>query len=293
MAAWFGGTAEGNPDVAIWAAHKKNGKWGQQLELVREPGVPAYNPVLFFTRDNVLWMYYKFGPSPERWTGGRIASKDGGATWSSREHLPAGLYGPIRNKPLVLEDGTIISGTSVESYGAWACWVERSTDGGKSWTKHGPITVEGTPAAFAGPRSYGIIQPAIVKLPNGKLRMYVRATPQIGRICYSDSTDGGRTWSTARPTSLLNPNSGIDAVTLKDGRILLVYNDTPKGRSPLNVAVSKDGETWNKFLALETEPGEYSYPAVIQASNGTVHITYTWKRQKIRHVELPLDEIPK
>lgn len=97
----------------------------------------------------------------------------------------------------------------------------------------------------------------------------------------------------ARPTALPNPNSGIDAVALRDGRILLVYNHTERGRSPLNVAVSKDGETWNNFLALESEPGEFSYPAVIQASDGNAHITYTWKRTRIKHVEIPLAEIPR
>jgi predicted neuraminidase len=83
---------------------------------------------------------------------------------------------------------------------------------------------------------------------------------------------------------LPNPNSGTDAVTLRDGRHLLVYNHTAKGRSPLNVAVSTDGDTWQAALVLENEPGEYSYPAVIQTADGLVHAVYTWKRQRIKHV---------
>ncbi len=284
LAAWFGGSGEGRPDVAIWAARRSSGKWSQPFELAREPNIAAYNPVLFFTRDGTLWLYYKFGPSPSQWTGARRFSRDRGQTWSPVEHLPAGLYGPIKNKPLVLGDGTIISGISVESYRAWSCWVERSTGNSVNWTRHGPIVVPGEP--------YGIIQPTIVPLPGGKLRMFVRATERIGRICYSDSTDGGLTWSPARPTSLPNPNSGIDAVSLADGRIVLVYNHTAKGRTPLNVAVSRDGENWNTFLALETEPGEYSYPAVIQAADRTVHVTYTWNRKKIKHAEIPPESIP-
>lgn len=284
LAAWFGGSGEGKPDVAIWAARKSNGKWSQPFELAREPNIAAYNPVLFFARDGVLWLYYKFGPSPSEWTAARRFSRDRGRTWSPVEHLPAGLYGPIKNKPLVLGDGTVVSGTSVESYQAWSCWVERSTDNGVSWTRHGPIVVPGEP--------YGIIQPTIVPLPGGKLRMFVRATQRIGRICYADSTDGGLTWSPARPTSIPNPNSGIDATQLADGRIVLIYNHTVKGRTPLNAAVSRDGETWNAFLALETEPGEYSYPAVIQAADRTVHVTYTWNRKKIKHAVIPLESIP-
>lgn len=284
LAAWFGGSAEGRPDVAIWGARRSRGNWSEPFELAREADIATYNPVLFFSRDGTLWLYYKFGPSPSSWTGARRSSRDCGKTWSEIEHLPAGLYGPIKNKPLVLADGTILSGTSVESYHAWACWVERSTDNARTWTRHGPIVVPGEP--------HGIIQPALVPLPGGKLRMFVRATQRIGRICYADSSDGGLTWSDARRTSLPNPNSGIDAVALADGRILLVYNRSEIGRTPLNVAVSRDGDAWNTFLALETDPGEYSYPAVIQAAGGSVHVTYTWNRKRIKHVEIPLSEIP-
>ncbi|HBY60912.1 MAG TPA: neuraminidase (sialidase), partial [Solibacterales bacterium] len=106
-AAWFGGSDEGEKDVAIWGARRKDGKWSAPVELVREANIPTWNPVLFFTRDKTLWLYYKFGPSPQTWTGGRLSSKDGGKTWSAREHLPAGVLGPIRNKPLLLDDGTI------------------------------------------------------------------------------------------------------------------------------------------------------------------------------------------
>jgi predicted neuraminidase len=87
-----------------------------------------------------------------------------------------------------------------------------------------------------------------------------------------------------KASSLPNPNSGIDGVTLSDGRHLLVYNHTKGGRTPLNIAVSKDGKNWRPAVTLETEPGEYSYPAVIQAADGKVHVTYTWKRRRVRHV---------
>ena len=69
-----------------------------------------------------------------------------------------------------------------------------------------------------------------------------------------------------------------------DGRALVVYNHTSRGRSPLNMAVSSDGKTWKAALVLEDQPGEYSYPAVIQTADGLVHVTYTWKRQRIKHV---------
>jgi predicted neuraminidase len=109
----------------------------------------------------------------------------------------------------------------------------------------------------------------------------------VGRVCLAESTDDGRTWSTARATALPHPNAGLDAVKLADGRVLLVYNHTTKGRTPLSVALSTDdGDNWTTRLALEDGPGEYSYPAVIQARDGRVHVTYTWRRERIKHVAL-------
>ncbi len=306
LAAWFGGSAEGNPDVAIWGARRTAAGWSEPRELVREPDIPSYNPVLFYTADRLLWLYYKFGTHPTSWTAGRLWSDDDGQTWSEVEHLPAGLYGPVRTKPLVLADGTIVSGTSVESYRSWACWIERSTDQGATWTKSGPITVPArlgradaaghAPPAVPGSsewsRTDGIIQPSIVWLGGNHLRLYARSTARTGKICIADSSDGGVTWTQARPIDLPNPNSGIDALALRDGRVVLIYNHTDSGRSPLNLAVSRDGEDFRMFRVLEDEPGEYSYPAIIQGREGELHITYTWNRTRIRYRRIPLSEIP-
>ena len=306
MAAWFGGSAEGNRDVSIWGARRNGEAWSALVELVREPGAACYNPVLFYTGDGVLWLYYKFGESPAGWTAGRRFSTDGGCSWSEAEHLPAGLYGPVRAKPLVMADGTIVSGTSVETYRSWAVWIERSTDHGKTWTKAGPITIPkeftrsgfkgDIPAAVPGSQEWehteGIIQPSVVSLGAGRLRLYARSTARTARICVADSADGGVSWTQARPIHLPNPNSGIDAVALADGRVVLVYNHTDVGRSPLNLAVSRDGEQFTMFETLESDPGEYSYPAIIQGANGDLHITYTWNRKSIVYVRFPLRAVP-
>jgi len=105
--------------------------------------------------------------------------------------------------------------------------------------------------------------------------------------------DAGLTWTQARPIDVPNPNSGIDAVALRDGRVVLVYNNTPRGRTPLNLAISRDGEQFRMFKTLEDQPGEYSYPSMIQGSNGDLHITYTWNRKKIRYTRIPLADIPR
>jgi predicted neuraminidase len=289
MSAWFGGTGEGKPDVAIWASRRTAGGWSAPEVLVREPEIATFNPVLFHTKDGKLWLYYKFGPKPDNWSAGRRFSMDEGKTWSPVEHLPAGLLGPIRAKPLVLADGAIVSGTSIESYRTWAAWIDHSTDNGATWKKFGPITVP-PPAEF--PKgTYGLIQPSVVSLGGNHLRLYARATSNIGKIAVADSTDAGITWTQARTIDLPNPNSGIDAVALKDGRVVVIYNHTTRGRSPLNLAVSSDGEHFRMVHTLESEPGEYSYPAMIVGRDGALHITYTWKRKKIRYVRIGADEL--
>jgi predicted neuraminidase len=293
MAAWFGGAGEGRPDVAIWGATRTKDGWSAPRELVREANVPTWNPVLFYTPDGKLWLYYKYGRSPDTWTGGRLSSTDDGKTWSAPEHLPAGLYGPIRAKPLVLDNGTIVSGTSVESYGSWAVWVERSTNAGRTWTKFGPITVPGAPAASRPGASDGIIQPSVIRMGGQRLRLYARATPNIGKVVIADSSDLGVTWTQARTIDVPNPNSGIDAVALADGRVVLVYNHTTSGRTPLNLAIGRDGEKFSMFKALVETPGEYSYPSMIVAKDGSLLITYTWQRKRIKYVRVPAAEIPK
>src|SRR5512146_2578128 len=140
LVAWFGGTAEGDPDVAIYGARQHNGDWNTPRELARAVHVACWNPVLFHDSKGVLWLYYKVGKSPSTWTGMRKSSTDEGVSWSAAEPLPPGILGPIKDKPLLLADGTIVSGSSVES-DKWTAWIERSADGGNTWTKFGPITI--------------------------------------------------------------------------------------------------------------------------------------------------------
>ena len=278
LAAWFGGEREGAKDVAIWMARCSKGKWSEPRVVARDAGVAAWNPVLFRGRDNRIWLFYKLGFSPKSWAGAYETSDDNGRTWTKATRLPAGLLGPIKNKPIRLANGAIVAGTSVERFLDWTSWVERSTDEGKTWTRYGPITIP--------EEAFGLIQPTLVELTPDHLRAFLRS--RQGFIYRADSENGGRTWGPARPTSLPNPNSGIDCVRLDDGRILLVYNDSTRERSPLSVVLSSDGgETWKTFVQLETGPGEFSYPAVIQSFNGDVHITYTWMRKRIKHAVIP------
>jgi predicted neuraminidase len=287
VASWFGGTREGAADVSIWVARQAKGAsagkqgWTRPVEVATGqegsgPRHPCWNPVLFETPDGLLTLFYKVGPSPETWWGMRRTSRDGGQTWSEAQRLPDGILGPIKNKPVRLRDRVIISGSSTETAGEpskWRVHFERSTDGGGTWTIVRPAEGQGTPI--------DAIQPSILVHPMGRLQAVGRTRSR--RVFETWSEDGGQTWSAVTLMALPNPSAGTDAVTLRDGRHLIVYNHTEKGRSPLNVAILRDGKAWEAALVLESEPGEYSYPAVIQGADGIVHVTYTWRRLRIKH----------
>jgi predicted neuraminidase len=283
-AAWFGGTKEGHPDVGIWLARHVDGRWTAPVEVangVQPDGkrFACFNPVLFQTPGAPLMLFYKRGGNPQGWLAFVKTSQDDGATWSEAAQLPDGFIGPVKNKPVLLADGSMLCGSSTESHetpSKWRVHFERTADLGKTWTKIVPAEKP------AGDTPINAIQPSILFHPGGKLQAIGRT--REGRIFETWSGDGGRTWSALSLIALPNPNSGTDAVTLRDSRHLLVYNHTAHGRSPLNVAVSRDGRDWQAALVLENQPGEYSYPAIIQTSDGLAHITYTWKRQRIKHV---------
>jgi predicted neuraminidase len=284
VAAWFGGSGEGHRDVGIWFSRFENGQWtppvevatGKKADGAREP---CWNPVLFQPKAGPLLLFYKVGPSPGRWWGMMMASEDQGRNWGPAQSLPAGILGPIKNKPIELPNGNLLCPSSTEDNG-WRVHFERARDGCKTWQKTEPVN-DG--------KEFGAIQPTILVHPDGKLEALGRT--RQGKIFQIWSRDDGTTWGKMAATPLPNPNSGIDAVTLKDGRHLLVYNHTTKGRSPLNVAVSRDGEEWSAALVLENDSGEFSYPAVIQSRNGLVHITYTWKRVRVRHIVLEPNQL--
>ena len=285
VTAWFGGTREGAADVGIWVSRRVNAAWTPPTEVatgIQPDGTrhPSWNPVLFYAPDRTLTLFYKVGPTPRTWWGMVRTSRDNGRTWTEGRRLQDGILGPIKNKPVRLADGTLLSGSSTESDerpSTWRVHFERSTDAGATWT-----TI--VPPAPAGGDPIHAIQPSILLHPGGKLQAVGRT--RSGRVFETSSGDGGRTWTPLSLISLPNPSAGTDAVTLRDGRHLIVYNHTGQGRSPLNVAISRDGKVWDAAVVLESEPGEYSYPAVIQSSDGRVHITYTWKRLRIKHVEI-------
>ena len=294
VAAWFGGTAERNPDVGIWVSRKGEGGWSAPVEVAngRQPDgtrYPTWNPVLAQPAGSPLVLFYKVGPSPSEWWGMALASDDNGRTWKGPIALPDGILGPIRAKPVVLDDGALLAGSSTENDG-WVVHMERLTRppsgtdaagwlqwlaSAQSWTKTGPLN---------DPNEFGAIQPTILRHSPTRLQILCRTRQKVIATAWSD--DGGKTWGPMRGTTLPNPSAGIDTVKLPDGRFVLVYNPSSSDRHVLAISESRDGIAWSAPMTIEEGPGEYSYPAMVIARDGTVHLTYTWRRGRIRHVEL-------
>ena len=279
VAAWFGGTDEGAKDVQIWGSDSDGKAWSEPRVLGTQPGQPCWNPVLFQLVKGPLVLWYKAGPSPSTWVGYERRSEDGGKTWSKPAVMPAGFWGPVRAKPIQLKDGTLLAGTSVEAgergTKTWTPFADRSTDGGATWWRSSAFNVSGKHAQ---------IQPTVFAADDGRIVALMRSFNPL-KVCRAESKDGGTTFGPAEATELPNPSAGIDAVKLKSGEVILICNPVPIGRSPLCLMRSTDeGKTWEKALDLETEPGEYSYPAMIQAADGQLRITYTWRRTHIKHV---------
>jgi alpha-L-rhamnosidase len=288
VASYFGGTKERNPDVCIWVSRKAKGSTEWTAPKMVADGVfsdtlrkACWNPVLYQIPNGELLLFFKIGKDVGDWTGWLIRSKDGGKTWTKREQLPTGILGPVKNKP-IMNKGRIISPCSMEKSG-WRLYFEYSDDKGKTWKKTADVKTDSGILA---------IQPTILILPDNRLEALCRTrNRQIG-VTYSN--DNGETWSKLQLTDVPNNNSGIDAVTLNDGNYAMVYNDYPiepdkqKGvRTPLSLGLSKDGMHWQKWITLENSPiSQYSYPSIIQSKNGEIHIVYTWRRQRIKYVEI-------
>ena len=283
VAAWFGGKQERDPSVGIWMARYNAGHWTPPREVangLQESGLrlPTWNPVLFQSAAGTLILFYKVGPDPEHWWGMVMTSADAGEHWSRPRRLPPDILGPIKNKPIQLTDGSIVSPSSTER-GGWHIHFERSSDDGKTWSASEDVPSHGIDA----------IQPSLLVRSQGDIEAIGRT--RQGKLFQTQSPDGGRHWSPLRLLDIDNPNAGIDATSLADGRYLLVYNpDRPgpdwwDGRGTLAIALSDDGIRWKRVLTLEDKPGnEYSYPAVIQTRDGRIHILYTWERKRMRHV---------
>lgn len=314
--AFFGGTREGASDVCIYVCRKEKGSDSWSKPALAADGIlsaterkACYNPVLYQQPGGSLYLFYKIGKNVADWKGYLKKSDDAGKTWSEAIRLPDGYLGPIKNK-IVDVDGKSIAPSSTENAG-WKVHFEIAEDGGRKIHMVGPLaadTATMTQNMLVATNNKDdmegggndkhttvqAIQPSILTHKDGRLQILCRT--RNGKIATAWSSDKGETWTPLTLTDLPNNNSGTDAVTLKDGRQVLIYNAvaTPPGakkglRNPLNIAVSNDGIHWKMVMTLENSPvSQYSYPAIIQGKDGRIHVVYTWRRQRIKYMELKL-----
>ncbi len=296
LVVWKGGIGRGKcnvdmkDDVGIWQTRFQEGKWSSPQRISTDEERNCWNPVLCKLPSQELLLFYRVGPDPRRFLGVLKRSLDGGKSWSPPTILPAGILGPIKNKPVLGSRGKLICGSSIEvgepedPLKTTSCWIEVSEDAGRSWKKFGPIQIPG--------KEFGAISPALFFDDLGILHLFCRdRSLKIGGegfIWHATSEDEGETWTPLRKTSLPNPDTSFDAIYLGEGKALLVYNHSFNHRYPLNIAFSTNhGETWTKCDELESNSGEF--PAVIQTQDGLVHITYASsplgsEQRRIKHV---------
>jgi predicted neuraminidase len=278
LCVWYGGSYESADDQALFLSRRKAGErnWSQPRILAQNAAQPPGNAVVFRDSSERVWIVWSRMEStrPIRrgsgWNRCRLmarASTDGGVTWSEdRPVLDNTMGGVPRNPPITLADGTLLLPDGQSHFLALA-------PGANSWQRVGSYS--------------GGSQPAVIQRRDGSLLALLRHSQHITRI---ESRDGGRTWSPAVPTPLKNPGAGISMTRLANGHLVLVFNDSETDRTPLSICRSLDeGATWEAPFQLESNPGEYSYPSIIQSADAKLHITYTFRRYSIKHIEMNED----
>ena len=272
---WFAGSREWAKDVHIMSAvfSSESGTWTSIRDFVSDIGYSLGNAVMLNDEAGGIHLWYV--RTKGYWQDGEIVHMvmphlEGGFT--SREPLPLAAGWLVRGRPL--QKGSqvylpVYHETANES-GIW----EQDLTTGKGVLRE----------TVTGPG--GLIQPTLVEFENNEFRFFMRNPRRPNRIHFAYSMNRGQTWSRPFPTTLPNPNAGLDVVRLTGSRLLCVYNDSERHRYPLSLAISENGGVeWEKIHDLEINPGEYSYPSLLLTGEG-LHLAYTYQREAIRFVTL-------
>ncbi|MDO5317689.1 MAG: sialidase family protein [bacterium] len=301
LVAWFEGSREGAPDVAIRGACRIDGVWQPVRTFAKvNPDSPHWNPVLRRADDGRLELFFKVGRNCSDWRTYVQESRDEGSTWSTPRELVFGEVrggrGPVKNKCLRLKGGRWLAPASRE-IGVWRAFADISDDDGRTWRAGAEMPV---PECRGNPK-FGVIQPALWEDAAGGVHAFLRSNE--GHVWRADSTDAGETWCEVYSTGLENLNSGLDCLKASDGKLYLALNGYTNGkngwghRNHLELRVSEDeGKTWALVRVLADDGvrqpdgrgTEFSYPAVIEVRPRVLGISFTWNRRRIRYVECPL-----
>lgn len=278
--AFFGSSGEPNVPNNIYLTVNDGNHWSEPIDLIshRHFGdeLSCWNPVLYEINDT-LTLFFKVGISPKAWKGFYCEDNNNGENWLIPKALPDGILGPIRNKPITYKQ-MIISPSSEERLGN-KIHFEISSDNGQNWQRIN-LAEEN--------KDFEAIQPTIL-INEKELIAYCRS--KSGYIVKTTSQDMGVNWSNIEQTSLLNPYSAIDAVSIHNNLHILVCNNSSTLRTPLIIAKSTDGHHWQKSIILEDNDGEYSYPAVIH-HEGKLHIAYSYGRRDIKYWCIDTTSLP-
>ncbi len=296
-AAWYAGSNEAAPDVTIQFATRPAGddaSWTAPRVVVSPESASRDlgrfvkslgNPVMFADSHDRLWLVYVSVPIGG-WAASSLnatSSTDGGRSWSPSRRLTLSPFFNIselaRNRPVALEGGGFAIPIYQELFGTvpeilW--WSPGAGEQHPRWMKtrmaSGPV----------------FLQPAVVPLDPLRGVAFYRSRARTRRVGMAESTDAGATWSVPRELELPNPGAAIAGLALSRGRILIAFNDSVVGRDNLRLAVSDDrGVSWTRVATIEEAPdGSFSYPDLVRARDGSIHLVYTWRRKRIAHAVL-------
>ena len=287
-AVWYGGTAECAPDVRIYLAQKEpSSDWSapraimtpeQASRELRRPVKSLGNALLIAEKDGTLRLLF-VTIAMGRWSGSQLntcLSRDGGMSWSRAKRLTLSpffnLSELVRNRPVALGGGGWCIPIYQEFLGKFPELLWLHEDG--TYRK----------SRIAGGCS--VFQPSLVPTDKETGIVLMRDYTDARTIHLSRTGDGGQSWLPATPTTLPNPDAGISGLPLGNGRILLAYNDSPKDRSDLSLALSADeGRTWTRLVSLQHEDAaSFSYPYLFRTADGLIQLAYTWKGRELRLV---------
>ena len=279
--AYYGGSGEYDPDTADYGAWcKKNSKkWSKPAIIADTPFQSDGNPVVWQAPDGLLWLFWvvRYG---DTWSESRVMakfSKNNGKTWSDSILLGEERGTMVRSQPIVLNNGDYLlpvyheTGHDREKVGA---------DTTSSFLRYNPQTHQWTETNRITAR-LGCLQPSVVQMTETYLITYMRRAGGYdpmndGFMVRSESHDGGYSWSPGKDTPFPNPNAAIDFIKLKNGHLLLVYNDNMNDRTPLTVAISVDGDKTYPFKQnIAVGNYDYAYPYAIQTRDEKIHIIFT------------------
>jgi predicted neuraminidase len=297
--AYYTGSGEYSNDTAVYGARLPMGKsdWTTPAPIADAPYRSEGNPVVWQAPDGKVWLCYviRYGAT---WSTSLILAKvsvDGAQTWSDPMFVTMTQGMMVRGRPLALPNGDFLlpayheTGHDTEMVGPDSCSLFFRWDSKEhTWTETNRIRSR-----------IGNIQPAVAAITDDYFVCYCRRGGDYsdrpdGRIVRSESRDGGRSWSEGRDSEFKNPNAAVDFLRLKSGSLLLVFNDSTKGRSPLTAAISTDNDrTYPHRLNLVEGQGDFAYPYAIQTSDSKIHVVFTNRRTTIYHAVFEEQDVGK